>query len=73
MPLPWMHLSPCSITSHLDESIMIGTRLMSGSAAIRRKNLTIAASESRRPSSMFTSITWAPLATCWRATFSAVS
>ena len=34
MPLPWMHLRPASMTSHFDESIMIGTREMSGSEAI---------------------------------------
>ena len=47
---------------------MIGTREMSGSAAIRLRNLTMAASESSRPSSMFTSMIWAPASTCCRAT-----
>ena len=40
--LPLTHLSPASITSHLDESIMIGTRAMSGSAAISLRNVVIA-------------------------------
>ena len=35
MPLPWMHFRPASITDHFEESIMIGTRAMSGSEAIR--------------------------------------
>ena len=38
IPLPWMHLSPASKTSHLELSIMMGTRAISGSAAIRFKN-----------------------------------
>ncbi len=33
--LPWTHFRPASITSHLEESIMTGTRAMSGSAATR--------------------------------------
>ena len=40
---------------------MIGTRAMSGSAAIRFRKRTIAACESSMPSSMLMSITWAPL------------
>ena len=72
-PLPWMHLSPASITSHLLESIITGTRAMSGSAASRFRNRTITARESSRPSSMFTSMIWAPLSTCWRATSRALS
>ena len=71
MPLPCRHLRPASITDHFDESIMTGTRAMSGSAAIRFRKRTIAASESSMPSSMLTSMTCAPLATCWRATSSA--
>ena len=68
MALPCTHCSPASITLHLELSIMIGTREMSGSAAIRLRNLTMAASESSRPSSMFTSMIWAPASTCCRAT-----
>jgi hypothetical protein len=73
MPLPWMHLRPASMTSHFDESIMIGTREMSGSEAISLRNLSIAASESSIASSMLMSMTWAPFSTCWRATASASS
>ena len=72
-PLPCMHLSPDSMTDHFEESIMIGTREMSGSAATRCRKRTIAASESSMPSSMFTSIICAPLATCWRAMSTAVA
>ena len=71
MPLPCRHLSPASITDHFEESIINGTRATSGSAATRLRNRTIAASESSMPSSMLTSITCAPAATCWRATSSA--
>jgi hypothetical protein len=42
MALPCTHLSPASITDHLDESIMTGTRAMSGSAAIRFRKRTMA-------------------------------
>ena len=61
------------MTDQSDESIMTGTRHMSGSAAIRLRNRTIAAFESSSPSSMLTSTIWAPFSTCWRATSSAVS
>ena len=73
MPLPWMQRRPASITSHLDESTMIGTRAMSGSLAIRCRKRTIAALLSSMASSMLMSITWAPFSTCWRATASACS
>src|SRR5438552_807463 len=73
MPLPWMHLRPASITSHFELSIMIGTRAISGSLAIRLRKRTIAALLSSMASSMLTSITWAPFSTCWRATASAFS
>ncbi len=46
---------------------------MSGSEAIRFKNLVIAASESSIASSIFTSITCAPPSTWWRATDNASS
>ena len=52
---------------------MIGTRLMSGSAATRFRNVTIASFESSNPSSMLMSMICAPLATCCRATSSAAS
>ena len=61
------------MTSHRDESIMTGTRAMSGSEAIRRRKRTMHASESSSPSSMFTSMACAPFSTWLRATASAVS
>jgi len=61
------------MTDHFDESIMTGTRQMSGSAAIRLRKRTIAASESSMASSMLTSIIRAPFSTCSRAISSAVS
>jgi hypothetical protein len=61
------------MTSHFDESIMIGTREMSGSEAIRLRKRTIAACESSIASSMLMSMTCAPFSTCWRATASASS
>ncbi len=73
MPLPWRQRRPASITVHLDESIMNGTRAMSGSDEIRLTKRVIAASESIRPSSMLMSMICAPLATCWRATSTASS
>ena len=68
MDLPCTHFSPASITFHLDESIITGTRAMSGSAAIRFRKVTMAFSESSRPSSMLMSMICAPASTCWRAT-----
>ena len=41
--LPATHFSPASITLHLELSIMIGTRAMSGSAAISLRKVSIAA------------------------------
>ena len=73
MPLPWMHFRPASITSHFELSIMIGTRAISGSLAIRFRKRTIAALLSSIASSMLMSMTWAPFSTCWRATASASS
>ena len=37
--LPWTHLSPASITDHLELSIMIGMRATSGSVAIRLRKV----------------------------------
>jgi hypothetical protein len=73
MALPCTHFRPASITLHFDESIMIGTREMSGSDAIRFRKRVIAACESSIASSMLMSMTWAPFSTCWRATDSASS
>ena len=66
--LPCTHLRPASMTLHFELSIITGTRLMSGSDAIRLRNVAIAFSESSRPSSMLTSMICAPASTCWRAT-----
>ncbi len=73
MPLPWMQRRPASITSHLELSIMIGTRAMSGSPAIRFRKRTMAAWLSSMASSMLMSMICAPFSTCWRATASACS
>ncbi len=61
------------MTSHLEESIISGTREMSGSPATSFTNRSIAATPSIIPSSMLMSITCAPLSTCWRATERAVA
>ena len=71
--LPCTHCSPAVITSHLDESIITGTFAMSGSEAIILRNVRISSRASSRPSSMFTSITKAPSATCLRAMLTASS
>ena len=60
------------MTSHFEESIMIGTRQMSGSLPISRTKRRIAARPSIMPSSMLMSMICAPLSTCWRATDRAV-
>ena len=65
--LPCTHLRPAMMTSHLEESIMMGTRAMSGSAAIMLRNVVISFSASSRPSSMLMSSTNAPSLTCLRA------
>ena len=61
------------MTSHFEESTITGTRLMSGSLAISLMKRSIAATPSIIPSSMLTSMTWAPVSTCCAATDSAVS
>jgi hypothetical protein len=61
------------MTSHLDESTMTGTRQMSGSVATSLRKRSMAATPSIIPSSMLTSMIWAPASTCWRATARAVS
>ena len=61
--LPCRHLRPASITENFEESTITGTRAMSGSAAIRLRKVTMAFCESSRPSSMFTSMIWAPFST----------
>jgi hypothetical protein len=68
--LPCRHFSPASITDHFEESIITGTREMSGSEATRLRKVVIAFAESSIASSMFTSMICAPFSTCWRATAS---
>ena len=68
MALPWTFFRPASITSHLEESTIMGTRLMSGSLAMSLVKRSMAATPSIIPSSMFTSMTCAPFSTCWAAT-----
>ena len=67
-PLPCRHSRPASSTEHFDVSTIIGIRAISGSVAIRFRNLLIAATPSSMPSSMQTSRMFAPPSTCWRAT-----
>ena len=71
--LPWTHFRPASMTSHLEESIIVGTRQMSGSLATSLVKRSIAATPSIIPSSMLMSMTWAPFSTCWRATSTAAA
>ena len=73
MALPCTHFKPASMTAHLLESIMMGTRAMSGSEAIKFKKCVMALTASNMPSSMLMSITCAPFSTCWRATDKASS
>ena len=51
-------------TLHLLESIMTGTREISGSDAIKLRKRTMAAWLSSMASSMLMSMTWAPFSTC---------
>ncbi len=71
--LPWTQRSPASMTSHLEESTITGTRLMSGSPAISLVKRSMAATPSIIPSSMLMSMIWAPASTCWPATARAAS
>ncbi len=64
MALPCTHFRPASITSHFELSIMIGARAISGSLAISFMKVVIALVESSRPSSILTSMIWAP-ASIW--------
>ena len=72
-PFPWRQRSPDSMTLNLELSTMIGTREMSGSDASSLRYLSMAASESSIPSSMFTSSICAPSSTCCLATDTASS
>ena len=71
-PLPCRHLSPASITSHLELSTMTGMRVISGSLAHSCRKRVIAATPSSIPSSMLTSRMLAPPRTWSSATSSAV-
>src|SRR5215469_10892143 len=73
MPLPCMPLSPASITSHFEESIMKGTLATSGSLDRYCRKRVIAVTPSIMPSSMQMSRTLAPFSTCWRAILTAPS
>ncbi len=64
---PCIHFRPASITSHFDESIITGTREISGSDASRLRKRVISCTPSSNPSSMFMSMTCAPSSTCLRA------
>ena len=52
-PLPCRHLSPASSAEKRELSTMIGSRAISGSVAIRLRNVVIACSASSRSASMF--------------------
>ncbi len=71
--LPCTTCRPASIISHLELSIMMGTRAISGSAMTRFKNFTMAALPSISPSSILISMICAPPSTWSRATSSASS
>ena len=61
--LPCTQRMPASSTLHLELSIMMGMRAISGSLATRFRKRVIDASESSMPSSMLTSSTLAPFRT----------
>ena len=61
---PWILFKPVSITSHIEESIIIGLDDISGSAAISLKKYSISFWLSSKPSSKFISMIWAPFSTC---------
>ena len=67
MLLPCVHLRPASNTSHFEESIITGTRAISGSEAAMFRNVVMAFTPSIMPSSMHTSMICAPASTCPRA------
>ena len=66
--MPWTHFSPATMTDHFELSIITGTRAISGSVAIRLRNLVISCSDSSMASSMFTSMMLAPPRTWSTAT-----
>ncbi len=67
-PRPWTSRIPTSMTDQSEESIMIGSRLTSGSLPRWRKKVVMAAPASKSEASMQTSIISAPACTCSLAT-----
>ena len=61
------------MTDHFELSIIIGTREIAGSDAMRFKKWVMQASESKSPSSKLMSIILAPFSTCCKATARAPS
>ena len=70
---PCTTFKPASMMSHFELSIIIGTREISGSAAIKFRNFTIAYSPSNIPSSILMSMICAPPSTCCLAMSNASS
>ena len=70
---PCTTFKPASMISHFELSIIIGTREISGSAAIKFRNFVMAYTPSSNPSSILISMIWAPPSTCSRAISSASS
>ena len=70
---PCVHFRPVSMTENFDESMMSGSFEISGSEAMKFKNVFIATWASSIPSSMFTSMPCAPPSTWSRATDNASS
>ena len=66
--LPGEWRKPTSRISHLELSIISGTLAMSASCATRLRKVLMAAAPSSIPSSMLTSMTFAPPSTCVLAT-----
>ena len=72
--LPWTHLSPASITSHFE---LVDHHRHAGDVGLGGDEVQELGhrrgAESIRPSSMLTSMTWAPFSTWSRATSSAAA
>ena len=71
--LPCTRCRPVSSTDQSDESIITGTRAIAGSAARRLRNRPMTSGPSSMASSTFTSMIWAPPATCCAAMATAAS
>ncbi len=72
-PFPCMHFNPARMTSHFEESTIMGILAISGSEAMRFRKCVISSALSNIPSSILTSRIWAPPSTWSSATFSALS